>query len=460
MTFILPPGTTHLLLPLWKSGSPCPVSITFPSGERTFLKAKAGDGKPDGFTAFPVTEGRLSIESDAKLLSHVESTQGYDHPKQKLAFHYRPSAGWINDPNGMVRHNGVYHLYHQYNPVGDEWGNMSWGHATSIDLVHWTEQDIVLLPDDEEHTIFSGSGIEEDGKLFFPYTRADSHGKAFTQNLAVSRDGGRSLEKQGVIIPTLSGDSRDPKVFHYKGGRYLLLWLREHVFGLFEGKSWHDWRLIEEIDAPPFWECPDIWFLGNTIAFTGAQGIYRLGTFDGLMHLEEEAHSLFLTPLPYASQSFSGIEGTTIISWLRTKSVPGVMSLPRRLVLGQDGIHAYPPEGFEKQFGKAREKTGTGLNFQENAPCRLCIKSEWPWSLTIGDSVFRYDPEDGTVSGDASCRFPAKTNEVEVLIDSPVLEMTDSACKSLAYFEIPQNEGNFRFESHGQTTVIVVPFKG
>ena len=74
------------------------------------------------------------------------------------AIHYTPKHNWMNDPNGMVYHKGVYHLYYQHNPSGNTWGNMSWGHATSTDLVHWKEQPLAI-PTDDQQDIFSGSVV-------------------------------------------------------------------------------------------------------------------------------------------------------------------------------------------------------------------------------------------------------------------------------------------------------------
>ena len=73
-------------------------------------------------------------------------------------WHYAAERNWLNDPNGLVYSNGVYHLFYQHNPRGDVWGNMSWGHATSADLLTWDEQP-VAIPCDEQEAIFSGSAV-------------------------------------------------------------------------------------------------------------------------------------------------------------------------------------------------------------------------------------------------------------------------------------------------------------
>jgi sucrose-6-phosphate hydrolase SacC (GH32 family) len=71
----------------------------------------------------------------------------------------------MNDPNGLLYHNGTYHLYYQYNPGGDTWGAMSWGHATSDDLTHWKHQPVALLargyPDNISEMFFSGSTVAD-----------------------------------------------------------------------------------------------------------------------------------------------------------------------------------------------------------------------------------------------------------------------------------------------------------
>ena len=87
-------------------------------------------------------------------------------------FHLRPAANWMNDPNGMFYFRGRYHFFCQYNPKGPDWGNMSWFHAVSEDLVQWREIEVALLPDQPYDLggVFSGSTTIVDGIPTIIYT--------------------------------------------------------------------------------------------------------------------------------------------------------------------------------------------------------------------------------------------------------------------------------------------------
>lgn len=88
----------------------------------------------------------------------------------RMTVHFEPPAHWMNDPNGLCRFQGRYHMFYQFNPYGWEWDNMHWGHAVSPDLVHWKQLPVFLFPQEELECdpnltggAFSGSAITVDG---------------------------------------------------------------------------------------------------------------------------------------------------------------------------------------------------------------------------------------------------------------------------------------------------------
>ena len=86
--------------------------------------------------------------------------------------HVKPNNNWMNDPNGFIYYQGAYHLFYQCFPYNARWGRMHWNHVISKDLVHWENLGIALFPSktDDRSGCFSGSAVEEDGKLYLYYT--------------------------------------------------------------------------------------------------------------------------------------------------------------------------------------------------------------------------------------------------------------------------------------------------
>lgn len=246
--------------------------------------------------------------------------------------HYTTKRGWTNDPNGMVYYEGEYHLFYQHNPYEINWGNMTWGHAVSKDLLHWEELPIALLPD-EMGTMFSGSavidykntsgfGSKKNPAMVAMFT-ADLRkgGKELGQHqgIAYSLDKGRTFTKYegNPVIPMLkrfgSGHERDPKVFWYEPGKHWVMIMHEGLTnGIYNSKDLKKWEHTCTVDAG-YWECPELFELpvdgdknNKKWIVYGVQGIYQIGSFDGKVFTPEtEMLRYNLPPGMTAAQSFN-----------------------------------------------------------------------------------------------------------------------------------------------------------
>src|SRR5215208_5468668 len=171
-------------------------------------------------------------------------------------FHFTPAKNWMNDPNGLVYYKGEYHLFYQYNPSGTTWGNISWGHAVSRDLVHWRHLPLAI-PDAADGYIFSGSAVvdyqntSDFGRPGRPpmvaiYTRAAHEGCCQAQAIAYSLDRGRTWKKYAgnPVLDIGSREFRDPKVFWYAPAKRWIMSVvlaTEHkvsFYGSTDLKSW------------------------------------------------------------------------------------------------------------------------------------------------------------------------------------------------------------------------------
>ena len=291
-------------------------------------------------------------------------------------WHLTAPYGWINDPNGLVFHDGVYEVYYQHNPKDIVWGNMTWGHQRTADLVHFEPMPLALLPD-EHGTMFSGCGflnrrgllgLPKDALIFIytvapPFTEKAEEREWFSIRLAYSLDGGKTLiKKEGAVLTSLGIANRDPKVFwHEETGAYVLvLWIQGNELGIFRSEDLTCFELSQRLTLEGAYECPDLFKLpvfdpsdqgdgakhepDSRWVFWAADGSYYVGDFDGYRFTEtQERKQAYQTKLPYAAQTFSGLSGRVIsLSWLRTENrgedFTGMLSLPRELsLLFKDG---------------------------------------------------------------------------------------------------------------------------
>ncbi|MGI6350579.1 MAG: GH32 C-terminal domain-containing protein [Armatimonadota bacterium] len=278
-------------------------------------------------------------------------------------YHFTARENWLNDPNGLVYYDGEYHLFFQHNPFGAEWGNMTWGHAISDDLLHWRQMDHALHPDDLG-TIFSGSAvIDHDDTAGFRqgaphpplvciYTSA---GQPFTQSIAYSTDRGRSLAKfaGNPVLGHIAADNRDPKVvWHEPTQRWVMaLYLEGSSYALYASPNLKEWTHLQNLELPGTSECPDFFELpvdgdasDTRWVYWGANNRYMLGRFDGRAFTPDTGEMLRTDygPNMYAAQTWSDIpaeDGRRIqIGWMNGGSYPGMpfnqqMSVPCELTL-------------------------------------------------------------------------------------------------------------------------------
>ncbi|MBR6895962.1 MAG: glycoside hydrolase family 32 protein [Lactococcus sp.] len=326
------------------------------------------------------------------IAEHVtEVVQDYRHH-----FHLMAPIGWINDPNGFIYFQGAYHLFYQHYPYDSKWGPMHWGHAKSVDLIHWEHLPVALAPDQDYDAdgCYSGSAIERDGKLYLIYTGHVEHDgvRREVQCLAVSEDG-IHFEKnaanpiigdeQLLGIDADIADFRDPKVFARDDSYYCVVASKTSTdlgqILLFKSDDLLTWSffsvlLTGEPKHGTMWECPDLFHLdgkdvlilspiampaadyafensNSTVAFIG-QVDWQTGTFKVDNYHEIDGGMDF-----YAPQTCLGPNGERImVAWMQMwqRTLPtddqkhlwaGAMTLARRLSIENLTLRQVPVLG-------------------------------------------------------------------------------------------------------------------
>ncbi len=400
-------GQRYLHFPVKHKGKKRLVKAIVDGKSALEFTIELATGKPDYWVFLDVTEwGGETVNlqttrhrgDPADLLGTVspgdtiKNAVSIYQERLRPQFHFSSKRGWNNDPNGMVYYKGEYHLFYQHNPYGWAWGNMTWGHAVSTDLVHWTELSDAIHPD-EMGTIFSGSAVidtnntagfktGDENPLVCIYTSAGgtnplSKGVPFTQSIAYSNDRGRTFTKYegNPIIEHINGGNRDPKViWHEPSDRWVMaLYLDKKEMGFFTSKNLKKWEYHSKIKC--FHECPELFELpvdgdpGNKKwILYGGSGDCLIGQFDGKeFKPETEEIKFHYGDCFYASQTFTNIpesDGRRIqIAWGRVNAegMPfnQMMLFPVRLTLHttDEGLRlfAYPVDEIEKIHGEEIE---------------------------------------------------------------------------------------------------------
>ena len=342
-----------------------------------------------------------------RLETYRKSSQYYLEPFRP-SIHFTPEIYWTNDPNGMVYHDGEYHLFYQHNPHGIDWGHMSWGHAVSSDMFHWRHLPIALH---DEHGImaFSGSAVFDEkntsdfgqngqGALVAIYT---GHGLGRqTQDLAYSNDRGRTWTKyEGNPVLDLGlSEFRDPKVFWHAASNAWSMVVSlavEKRLLFYSSPNLKEWTKTGEfgpagVSDKPNWECPDLfelpienepgqkrWVLvadmGNGAVAGGSGCEYFVGHFDGRAFHAESSHSQWVDYGRdfYAAASWNQVpekDGRRLwLAWMNNWSSAGnpthpwrgAMTLPRHVTLRRMGetlrLCQMPPEEIKGLYGRSHQ---------------------------------------------------------------------------------------------------------
>lgn len=330
------------------------------------------------FVAKAVTVVLMSVAASALASDAREIRQP--------AYHYAPAKNWMNDPNGLVYYDGEYHLFYQYNPYGDRWGHMSWGHAVSRDLVRWQELPVAIPETDV--MIFSGSavvdwtnssGLGKGGKppLIAMFTGVQPVTNIQAQYLAYSNDRGRTWARYGdkPVLDIGSTEFRDPKIFWHGPSNHwvmVVVLATENRAAIYNSTDLKHWQLASEFGPAggrgKNWECPDLlelpvegkpnqtrWVLsinlGDNAVGGGSGGQYFIGDFDGKRFTLDPSWGKQPVWMDYGADFYAAVSWNDIPrgdgrriwigwanDWRYAKNIPtwpsrGLMSLPRTLSL-------------------------------------------------------------------------------------------------------------------------------
>lgn len=340
---------------------PIPVPILLAEGEADYWVFR-------DLTDLKGKKLRISTESDDVPIERmfiadtiVEQSEIY-REKNRPQYHFTSRRGWLNDPNGLIFADGLFHLYYQHNPYDRDGSVKHWGHAVSDDLVHWRELPTAIYPD-KTGPIWSGttvidpantSGFGKGGNapMVAAYT-VDLPDREI-QCLAYSNDGGRTFTKYAgnPVIDSHdrwnTRDTRDPKLLRY-GDHWVMVLAERDGNSFYTSPNLRDWTYRSHITG--FWECPDLFELpvdnnpDSTLwVMYGASGTYMLGHFDGEAFTPVSGKHKYVGGSFYAGQTFNDVPATDgrriQIAWGRIggpePSFSQMMLLPTELSLVRD----------------------------------------------------------------------------------------------------------------------------
>ena len=432
-------------------------------------------------------DGGISTFTCWKNIKTAESFDTTNREQYRPLYHHTPAYGWMNDPNGMFFKDGVWHLYFQHNPYGSQWENMTWGHSTSTDLIHWTFQGDPVQPD-AWGSIFSGSSVVDknntagfgENAIVALYTSA---GENQTQSMAYSTDNGKTFTKYdgNPIITSNVPDFRDPHMFWNEDiKKWNMILAAGQQMNIYSSDNLKDWKFESSFGAEygshgGVWECPDLmkmkvrgtdkekWMLVCNINPGGPSGgsatQYFVGDFDG--------HKFTCESKPevtkwmdygkdhYATVTFDNAPNGRHVAlawmsnWQYANQVPTLQyrsanSIPRDLGLFEYKGNTYCSVTPSEEITAARSKKPSK---SLSEACEMVVNLKGDATITLSNSkgekvVMTYKAKDETFSMDRtlsgktdfSSDFAAittapvygKMNKLRIFIDKSSIEVFDN----------------------------------
>lgn len=398
--------------------------------------------------------------------------------------HFTPASGWINDPLGLTFHGGRYHLFFQFVPGQTQWGpNQRWGHATSDDLLHWTEGPTALEPGEGDDGVWSGSiAVPDVGPAALFYTTVDladvEIGKA---RIARPTDDTWTTWIKGEIVAELPDGVdviayRDPYVFHdgstwrmlmgagLAGGTATALTYRsedlEHwVYDGLLATRHRD--QTEPLWTGDVWECPQMFRLGPKWILTVSvwePGVphyeaYAIGDLVAGRFTTQSWGRMSYGPSYYAGSAFADQHGDRgLIYWIRGVDDPAgqwasTNSLPHMLHLAGHRVIAQP------HATVASRRIGDAVHTTKGV-VEVSLLSDLEWTIealesnatlefldTAGKPVMRLAAADASLTSTVGVEYwtmPLTDTEIRIVLDGPVVEIFTNS--GVMAFPIPSTE--------------------
>ncbi len=382
-------------------------------------------------------------EIDQKLRDVAETIA--DKDPARPAYHFHAPSQWMDDPNGIIYHDGYYHMMYSLNPDTDQFragmvyktgssrwspddpdwtgGITVWGHARSRDLIHWEHLPVAIYPDqkrDEHYIWFGCTAINDEGVPVAIYTsigyRRNPTDSAeqwiwFGDNdLLKWRPGG---EKNPILTEELHHDVkfwewRDPFLFRNEGRAYLILGAKQdaadggkavvllyvaldRAFTQWEYKgilfSYPDPKL-RSIECPNLVKIGDQWLL--TVSPHGPVE-YFIGDvdFEACRFQWQKRGYVDRSTNFYATNILEDSQGRQLLwgaveGFQHTSGWNGINSLPRKIQISDGKLSQQPPKELQNlRQGQATSLPSDGVLEFDVGTFEIALEVQGDASITI-----------------------------------------------------------------------------